>query len=86
MGQEDGDWHVPALQNWPEAQTVPAAAPLQVPLAPQWAGLVWGSTQVPPQFTRPAWQETWQVPALQTCPAPQTVPALAPLHVPLAPQ
>jgi hypothetical protein len=41
---------------------------------------------LPAQRTRPAWQETWHVPAEQTWPAPQAVPALAPVHVPEAPQ
>ena len=38
---------------------------MQVPLAPQKARSVCGFTHVPPQFTRPDWQESWHVPALQ---------------------
>ena len=85
-GQVPEDTHTPVVQVWPEPQAVPAEAPLQVPLAPQWAGLMRGSMHWPPQLTRPAWQETWHVPPLQTCPEPQTAPADAPLQVPVAPQ
>jgi hypothetical protein len=59
---------------------------VQVPLAPQKARSVCGFTHVPPQFTRPDWQESWHDPALQISPEPQTAPADAPVHVPLAPQ
>jgi len=85
-GQVVEDTHTPDVQVWPEPQGMPAEAPLQVALAPQCARSFWGSTQVPPQFTRPAWQETWQAPPLQTCPDAHVVPADAPLQVPVAPQ
>ncbi len=59
-----GAWHdsahLPAAQRWPAAQAL-----AQVP---QWARLVWVSTQVPPQVLRPAGQVTAQVPAEQTSP------------------
>jgi len=57
-GQVAPETHTPDVQVWPEPQAAPAEAPLQVPLAPQWDGLIRGSTQVPPQLTRPAWQDT----------------------------
>jgi hypothetical protein len=62
----------------PAAQTVPAFAPWLVPLAPQNWLVVRGSTQAPPQFTWPPWQDTAHVPALQTWPAAQAVPAAVP--------
>ena len=75
-----GDWARSRLAG-PVAgaalQTVPADAPVQVPLAPQCAASVCGFTHVPPQFTRPVWQFTWQVPALHAWPAEQAFP-----HVP----
>jgi hypothetical protein len=69
---------VPALQTLPLAHTVPAV-PLPLPqpaVAPQWVRSVAGSTQTPPQLTWPLGHETEQVPALQTLPLAQLVPAL----------
>jgi hypothetical protein len=79
-------WQVPALQTSPDAHVVPAPGPAQLPEAPQKARSVSGSTHVPSQSTRPDWQLTWQVPALQTSPAAQAWPALPPVHAPDAPQ
>ena len=45
--------HEPAWQVSPAAQVVPAFAPAQSPLAPQWVALVRGSRQAPPQATWP---------------------------------
>ena len=71
----------------PAAQVVPSSAPVQVPEAPQKVRSVSGSTQVPPQERRPAWQDSSQVPApLQMKPAAQVVPSSAPVQVPAAPQ
>jgi hypothetical protein len=79
-------WQLPAEHTWPEVQMAPSFAPAQSPEAPQKARSVWGFTQAPPQLTRPAWQESAQVPALQTCPAVQLVPMAAPVQSPEAPQ
>ena len=72
------------MQVSPAPHVVPADAPVQVPLAPQWAESVCGFTHAPPQLTSP--DGHWQVPAVQTNPALQDVPADAPVQVPLAPQ
>ena len=77
---------VPLEHTFPAAQTAPALPPWQSPVAPQWALLVDGSTQVPPQLTRPAWQVRPQVPLEHTFPAAQTAPALPPWQSPVAPQ
>jgi hypothetical protein len=59
---------------------------VQAPLAPQWAALVSGSTQLPSHFTSLAEQTTVQAPPLQTWLEPQASPAEAPVQAPLAPQ
>src|SRR5512137_2459051 len=56
--------HEPAWQVSPAAQVVPAFAPAQSPLAPQWVALVSGSRQAPPQATWPDVAQV-QVPAWQ---------------------
>ena len=83
--------HVPVLQTCPVEHVEPAlpASTPQPSDAPQLERLVCGSTQLPPQLTRPAWQEMAQVPALHTCPWAQLAPALPPLGLPqpaVAPQ
>src|ERR1041384_3710100 len=61
------------LQISPAAQVVPGAAVQSEP-APQWARLVSGSMQVPPQLTRPTWQISWHTPApLHTSPGAHAV-------------
>jgi hypothetical protein len=77
--------HAPFWQVSPAAQVVPAFAPAQLPLAPQWVALVSGSRQAPPQATWPAVGHA-QAPAWQVSPAAQAVPAFAPAQSPLAPQ
>jgi hypothetical protein len=69
---------VAPLQIWPAGQEepgLPEPPTAQVPAAPQKRRLVSGSTQVLPQLTRPIWQESWQLPPLQTRPAGQVAPA-----------
>jgi len=41
----------PPAQTWPDMQVAPASEPVQVPVAPQYTGSVFGSTQRPPQST-----------------------------------
>ena len=85
-------WQVPPLQTWPAGQVLPALpAPLtpQPVVAPQKERLVSGSTQVPLQSTRPAWQDSWQLPPLHRCPTGQeepTLPEPASPQAPVAPQ
>jgi hypothetical protein len=67
-------------------QALPSLAPVQLPNAPQKVRLVSGLTQVPPQFTSPAWHESEQTPALHTSPPEQTVPLFTPRQSPVAPQ
>jgi hypothetical protein len=70
--------HEPALQTSPLAQITPAVPP-ELPhpeVAPQKLRLVSGLTQVPLQFTRPAWHVTAHVPALHTSPDAHAVPAV----------
>jgi hypothetical protein len=71
-------WHVPFTQTCPPPQTWPAFSPKQSPVAPQCVFSVVGLMHVPPQLMRPAWHESWQTPALQTCPVAHAVPALGP--------
>jgi hypothetical protein len=80
--------HVPALHTCPAAHAVPALAPVQVALAPQWARSLEGSTHVLAQFTCEPGHDTEHAPALQTCPATHAVPATPPLvpHPAVAPQ
>ncbi len=84
---------LPAEQTVPAAHEAPAAVPVQLPVAPQYAGLVSGSTHDPPQKTRPAGHSHAAEPPLeggaQSWPPVQMLPALpAPLspHPALAPQ
>jgi hypothetical protein len=65
----------PAAQTCPAAHTVPAVPPVQAPLAPQKARSVSGSTHFPLQAIWPAGQLVAQIPAAQTWPPPQAVPA-----------
>ena len=61
----------------------------QPDVAPQYELLLVGLTQLPPQLTRPAWQESWHVLLEQTNPGAHAVPALpTPLvpHPVVAPQ
>ena len=78
VGQEVAQ--APPVQMLPAGQTAPSLLPPptleQSPVAPQKVRLVLGSTQVPPQLTRPDWQDSWQVDPLQTWPAGQVAPAL----------
>ena len=74
----------PATQVWPAGQAAPADAPVQAPLAPQYWGSNWGSTQLTPHRTVSAGQA--HVPVVHTWSAPQAVPADAPVQLPLAPQ
>jgi hypothetical protein len=48
----------PPAHNCPEAQGIPAPAPVQSPLAPQKPRSVLGSMHTPPQLTCPATQDT----------------------------
>jgi hypothetical protein len=85
-------WHTPAVHTLPAPHTAPGLplppAP-QAPVAPQFAALVVGSTQMPPQLICPPGQETWHVPPEHTLPTAQAVPGVpfppAP-HAPVAPQ
>jgi hypothetical protein len=87
-------WHeraqLPPLQTRPAAQTAPALPPPKPhpAVAPQELRLVCGSTHVPLQFTRPDWQESAQLPPLQTLPPLQVTPAVPPAtpHPVVAPQ
>ena len=74
-------WHVV-----PDAQTLPALAPVQSPVAPQYALFVVGSMHFPPQLTSPATHVSWQLPFVHTLPLGQAVPAFAPVQSPEAPQ
>ena len=58
--------HMPPLQTSPPVHAVPAFAPLQLPLAPQFELLVFGSMQLPPQLISVPGQETTHVPSLHT--------------------
>lgn len=55
-------WQVPAEQSCPDAHAVPALPPMQSPDAPQFVGLVCGSTHMLPQATWPATQLTTHAP------------------------
>ena len=79
-------WQVPAEQTWPAPQTLPAFGAVQLPEAPQKDRSVCGLMQEPPQVIWPAGQLVAQLPAEQTWPEPQAVPAAAPPQVPEAPQ
>jgi hypothetical protein len=84
------DWqvsaHAPFVHTWPTVHAVPALAPEQSPLAPQWVASVRGFTHVPPHTRRPAWQGRAHAPFVHTWPTVHAVPALAPVQSPLAPQ
>jgi hypothetical protein len=41
---------------------------------------------VEPQLMSPVWQESWQAPFEQTCPAMQALPTSGPAQAPVAPQ
>jgi hypothetical protein len=77
---EQDVWQVPPLQTWPTTQAVPAEPPSapQPAVAPQFVRLVCGSMHLPPQLIEPTEHESWQVPALQTWPTAQAVPAEPP--------
>ena len=68
--------HDPAVQTVPAPHVAPAEPPVvpQPDVAPQYALLVVGSTQVPLQVTWPAAHVRVHTPALQTVPPPQTDP------------
>jgi len=72
--------HVPLPQTMPTAHALPALPPAtpQPAVAPQYARLVLGSTQVPPHSIWLPGQETLHVPSLQTLPLLQATPALPP--------
>jgi hypothetical protein len=76
----------PPAHTVPAAQVVPALAPLQSDLAPQYALSVFGSTHAPLQLICPLGQLTTHAPPEQTLPAGHTAPALAPVQSPEAPQ
>ena len=65
---------------------MPAFAPLQSPLAPQYCRLVCGSVHAPPQVTCPAAHDTAHTPLVHTCPDGHIEPAFAPAQSPEAPQ
>ena len=71
---EIGHAQVPPWHVSPEAHVLPAWAPVQVPLAPQWIGLVRGSTHAPSHATCPDGQGTAQAPLEQTEPTAQMLP------------
>ena len=56
----------PLLQTSPSAQAVPALAPVQSEVAPQWVRSLSGSTQVSPHWTIAAEQVTAHAPLSQT--------------------
>ena len=78
------------LQTLPFVHAAPALPPgaPQPAVAPQFEGLVWGSTHVPPQLSCRPGQETPQLPFAQTLPAAHDMPALPPPtpHPAVAPQ
>jgi hypothetical protein len=78
--------HTPALHTWPALHAVPALAPVHVPDAPQYMLLASGSTHEPPQLISLPGHDVPHAPPLHTWPALHAVPALAPVHVPDAPQ
>jgi hypothetical protein len=61
----------PPLHTCPAAQTAP---PVQSAAAPQCAGSLRASTQVPAQTAKPVGQESAQLPAAQSSPAPHATP------------
>ena len=79
-------WQTPFEHTCPALQTVPAAGPAQVPVAPQCSRLFTGSTHAPPQLTSPCWHDKEHTPLEQTRPAEHTVPELGPVQSPEAPQ
>lgn len=87
---EHETWQLLLLQTWPEGQTSPGVPGLlptkQSPEAPQYPRSLVGLTQMPPQLTCEPGQDTAHTPLLQTWPAAQTVPSLAPVQSPEAPQ
>jgi hypothetical protein len=68
------------------AQLLPARAPTQSPLAPQWLASVCASIHWPPQRTPPLGQALPQTPPTQDWSWAQLAPALLPVQLAVAPQ
>jgi hypothetical protein len=78
--------HIPPLQAVPGVHGLPAPAPMQLPLAPQYALSVLGLMQLLAHRTSPLKHMVEHIPPLHAVPGTHAFPAAVPVQLPLAPQ